>query len=91
MEELKGKTISGIKWTYLSIVLVRGIHPIVLIILARLLVPADFGLVAMAVAITDLFSCFSDMGLKHVLVQQKGEGKEIANMACRILLPRWNR
>lgn len=86
MEEIKGKTISGIKWTYLSTFLARGLQPVVLIILARLLAPADFGLAAMAVTVISLFTCFSDLGLKHALVQQKGDRDKIASMAFWILL-----
>jgi O-antigen/teichoic acid export membrane protein len=87
MEDIKGKTKSGIKWTYLTTFLARGLYPVVLIVLARLLTPADFGLAAMALAVTGLFSCFSDMGLKHALVQQKGTDANIASLAFWILLP----
>lgn len=87
MEEFRGKTLSGIKWTYLSTFLARGLQPVVLIVLARLLTPSDFGLAAMAVAVTSLFACFSDMGLKHALVQQSGKDEEVASLAFLIILP----
>ncbi len=85
-EDLHEKTISGIKWTYLSSLLSRGFYPLVLIILARLLNPSDFGLAAMAMVVITLFSCFGDVGLKHALVQQRGETERIATVAFWIML-----
>jgi PST family polysaccharide transporter len=87
MEEIKNKTLSGIKWTYLSSFLVRGLYPIVVIFLARLLNPVDFGLAAMAIAVTGFFACFSDIGLRHALVQRKGDDEKVASTAFWILLP----
>lgn len=39
-------------------------------VLARLLAPADFGLVAMAGSLTALFTLLADLGLAHATVQQ---------------------
>jgi O-antigen/teichoic acid export membrane protein len=84
--EIQKKTVSGIKWTYLSTFLARGFYPLVLIILARILSPSDFGLAAMAMAVSSFFSCFGDLGLKHALVQQKGDEEKIATLVFWILL-----
>lgn len=86
MEDFREKTISAIKWTYLSTFIARGLYPIILIFLARLLTPADFGLVAMGMVVITFFSCFSDFGLKHALIQQKGNNEKIANVAFSFLL-----
>ena len=48
----------------------RGIGLISTIILARLLVPEDFGLVAMATALMALVVMFSELGVDTVLVQK---------------------
>lgn len=40
------------------------------VILARLLTPADFGLVAMVTAITEIFNVFKDLGLYDATIQQ---------------------
>ena len=40
------------------------------IVLARLLTPADFGLVAMVTAITGLGQAFADLGLSEATIQQ---------------------
>jgi O-antigen/teichoic acid export membrane protein len=41
------------------------------VVLARLLTPADFGLVAMVVAITSLATAFADLGLSEATIQRK--------------------
>src|SRR5580700_4867683 len=41
------------------------------VVLARLLSPADFGLVAMVVAITGLGQAFADLGLSEATIQRK--------------------
>ncbi len=71
----------------MSTFLSRGLYPVVLVVLARLLSPEAFGLAAMAITVTTLFSCFSDLGLKHAMVQQKGDTEKIASLAFCVLLP----
>jgi O-antigen/teichoic acid export membrane protein len=85
-KEISGKTTSGIRWTYMSTLLSKGLYPITLIILARLLSPAEFGVVAMAVAIKTFFTCFSDVGLKQAMIRQKGDIEKISSTAFWILL-----
>src|SRR5271170_2990283 len=41
------------------------------VVLARLLVPAEFGIVAMVTAITGLASAFADLGLAEATIQRK--------------------
>lgn len=41
------------------------------VVLARLLLPADFGLVAMVTAITGLGQAFSDLGLSEATIQRQ--------------------
>ncbi len=62
MRDLNRKMASGAVWTGLMRVSIRGLGLISTIIMARLLVPADFGLVAMAtsiVAFLELATAFS--------------------------------
>ncbi|WP_270518773.1 oligosaccharide flippase family protein [Ligilactobacillus salivarius] len=44
---------------------------VVEIILARLLTPHDYGIVAVVVVFTTFFTTFSDMGLSTAIVQRK--------------------
>src|SRR4051794_26808591 len=70
MDDLKGKTLRG----GFAKVLAQGISlPLrvgSLVILARLLDPKDFGLVAMVTVVTGVFSLFRDAGLSLVTVQR---------------------
>ena len=47
------------------------INPIATVVLARLLTPADFGLVAMVTAITGLGQAFADLGLSEATIQRE--------------------
>jgi len=81
MSELRSKTISGLKWTYVSNFLVRGIQPVVVAILARILAPEDFGLMAMALAVSGFVSLFRDAGLGQALIQHRGETEGLVDRA----------
>jgi O-antigen/teichoic acid export membrane protein len=78
---VRAKTISGIKWAYLSNFLVYGIQPLTLAILARLLTPEDLGLMAMASTVTGFIRLFKDLGLGQALIQHRGRTEEVADTA----------
>ena len=65
MEE---KAIRGVSWTVLSYAVNRGLRTVATVVLARLLVPEDFGLVALALVTLALINVFTDLGLGGVLV-----------------------
>lgn len=65
----------GAAWTVLLRFAVRGIGFVSTLILARLLVPEDFGLVAMATSVIALIDMFGDFGF-HVFLVQKEELKK---------------
>ncbi len=58
-------------WSGIQIILRNLISIFVTAILARILVPEDYGLVAMVVTLTALLQVFSDMGLSWATVQRK--------------------
>lgn len=60
----------GISWNVLSLVINKGTSVVVRLVLARLLIPEQFGLVAMIVVCTGLASTFVDAGLHNALVQR---------------------
>ena len=74
------KAIKSTKWVFLSTGITKIWQPIVTIILARLLVPADFGLMALATIAISFISLFQDMGLNAALIQCKDRIKEAANI-----------
>jgi len=81
MSELKKQTVSGVKWVFAASVIQRGLSFITTIILARLLMPADFGLFALAFVMIDAFGVFKSLGFDSALVRRKDDIKEAANTA----------
>lgn len=68
--DLKGRSVRGGLLTLTSQGAVFVIQSVSTVVLARLLVPADFGLVAMATAITGLGQAFADLGLSEATIQR---------------------
>lgn len=73
------KAIRGVPWTMLSYATNRVVSVATTIVLARLLVPADFGLFALATLGTGFISVFSGLGLGTALVvrqdlDRRGQG-----------------
>ena len=69
--DLKGRSVRGGLVTLTSQGTLFLLQSVATIVLARLLAPADFGLVAMVTAITGLASAFSDFGLSEATIQRK--------------------
>ena len=61
-ESLKYVTVRALKWTFLETVASRGLQFIVGVILARLLFPEQFGLIAMLAIFIAIAQCFLDSG-----------------------------
>ncbi len=68
---LKSATISNIKWSFVESISLKAISFVLGIILARLLMPEDFGLLAVVNVFYLLVTLFIDGGLKEALVQKK--------------------
>ncbi|MCX5833099.1 MAG: MOP flippase family protein [Deltaproteobacteria bacterium] len=65
------KTLSGIAWNAASRVLNIGLQFVITIFLARLLTPADFGLVGMVIVFTGFAHVLSDPGFASALIQKR--------------------
>ncbi len=74
------KAIQGAKWVILSRVASKLIQPVVMIVLARLLAPEEFGLVAMAAVAVGVIGLFQDLGMGAALVQQQERVEETADV-----------
>lgn len=70
MKDLKGKAVRGGAVRIANVGANFAIRLCTLMVLARLLNPADFGLVGMVTAFTGLLSMFRDFGLSAVAVQR---------------------
>lgn len=68
---LKHKTISNVKWSFIESISLKAIGFVLGIILARLLLPSDFGLLAVVNVFYLLVTLFIDGGLKEALIQKK--------------------
>jgi len=68
---LKTKTVLGFFWAFIDAVGYQGIQFFVLIILARILQPAEFGLIAMLTIFISLGQVFIDSGFATALIQKK--------------------
>ncbi len=69
--DLKGRSVRGGLVTITSQGAQFLMQSVATIVLARLLTPADFGIVAMVTAITGLASAFADFGLTEATIQRK--------------------
>ena len=67
---LKQKAINGVKWTFLDQAGSLGISFVVGIILARLLQPAEYGLLGMVTVFTAIATVFTDSGFGQAMVRK---------------------
>jgi len=74
------KAIRSVKWTALSELVSRTAAPLVVVILARLLTPADFGVVATAMIAISFAQMFWEAGLGKALVQTEETPAGAANV-----------
>lgn len=75
-EELKTKTAGAAKWSLATEVIVKIISPISQLILARLLAPDAFGMVATVTMVVNFADMFADAGFQKYLVQHSFRDKE---------------
>src|SRR5690606_22186498 len=65
--------LGGVFWTTLEAVINRSFSFIIQLILARLLLPQDYGVVGMAIVFISFLEVFNDLGMSAALVQKKEE------------------
>lgn len=69
-ESLKKKTVKGVAWTSLNQVLNMGLGFVIGVILARLLSPSDYGLLAMIAVFNAVAFAFLDSGFGNALIRK---------------------
>jgi len=69
--DLKGRSVRGAFWTLSSQGAQFLLQSLSTVVLARLLTPADFGIVAMVTAITVFGQGFADLGLSEATIQSQ--------------------
>jgi Membrane protein involved in the export of O-antigen and teichoic acid len=70
-ESLKNKTIKGVFWSSIERFSVQGIQFIVQIILARLLLPSDYGLIGMLAIFLAVSQSLIDSGFSNALIRKQ--------------------
>jgi len=71
MHNLKAEGTKAFIWDFLGKIAMQGTSFILTIFLARLLVPSDFGLIALVMVILGIAGIFADIGLNSALIQRK--------------------
>lgn len=67
----KKKIVSNMIWRLAESCGAQGVSFIVSLILARLLLPEDYGVVSLITMFTSFFNLFIDSGFKNALIQKK--------------------
>lgn len=76
MGELKQKTVNGVAWNTINTVSTLAVQFIVGIILARILLPSDYGAVAMVTVFTSILTMFTDGGLTTAIIRKENRTEE---------------
>ena len=80
MPTLKQRILSASKWSTLSEIATKVIPPLVYVILARILVPEDFGVVAASAMVISFSTIIWDAGLSKALIQREHDLEESKNV-----------
>lgn len=67
---LQSRTIAGVLWSFIEQLLRRGVSIIVTLLLARFLVPEDFGLLAMMTVFIAIATALMDSGIKQAVIRK---------------------
>lgn len=75
---LRERVLSGVLWTSAGTVLKSGFQLAISIVLARILSPTDYGLIAMVIAVHSIFLPLASLEIGNALIRHEGE-----------MTPRW--
>lgn len=70
--DIKKKVITNFLWRFFERVGAQGVKLIVEILLARILLPDDYGMIALVTVFITILNVFVDSGLGSALIQKKG-------------------
>lgn len=71
LENLKSKTVSGVLWSAVERFSSQGVQFVINIIMARLLLPVDYGMIGMLAVFLQISQAFIDGGFTNALIQRK--------------------
>ncbi|MDI6792375.1 MAG: lipopolysaccharide biosynthesis protein [bacterium] len=84
-KELKEKAVTSVLWVLLSEVLQRFLNIGVRVVLARILFPDQFGLIASATVVIGSIKTFSNLGIPYAMVQRKDRVEDTGSTALVLL------
>ena len=73
--------VRALQWSFLSELASKGVQPVVFVVLASLLSPGDFGVMAAALMVTALSQVFWEAGMGKALIQRQDNVEEAASAA----------
>lgn len=76
MSEIATKVISATKWSTITEIAAKLVSPITTMVLARLLTPADFGVLVTATMVISFSEIFTDAGFQKYLIQRKFDSEK---------------
>ncbi|GAP14503.1 membrane protein [Longilinea arvoryzae] len=85
-QKLAKSTLKGTLWNYTSFAVSKGLTFISTLILARILVPDDFGLLSMGLIAINYLDALNEMGVGSALIYQQGDLEKKSNIAFTISL-----
>ncbi|MEJ2618638.1 MAG: oligosaccharide flippase family protein, partial [Ignavibacteriaceae bacterium] len=77
---------SGIFWSALSRITIHIFQLITLIILARLLVPAEFGLITSSIVVIGFLNIFRDLGVASAIIQKSNVNDKLLSSVYWIIV-----
>lgn len=80
-DQLRRDTVSGVGWAFLSSTSLRIFQAVTTLVLAKLLVPSDFGVYTLSTLIIYAIVVFRDVGFAQVLIYQQGDAMKSASTA----------
>lgn len=75
-KNIKGKAVSGMAWTGLERLASQGIQFVIGIVIARILMPTDYGIMGMLAVFVAIAQTFLDSGFASALIQKKNRTEE---------------
>lgn len=91
-ESLKSKTVKGVGWSFADSIGSQGITFVVGLVLARMLTPAEYGLIGIILIFVNIFNSIVNSGFSAALIRKKDATDDdystvfITNMAISIVL-----
>ena len=69
LKEIKQRSLKSVKWSSAAEICSRGFQPVVMLMLARLLSPSDFGIIAVAISVVSFAQIIQDFGIGKAIIQ----------------------